>query len=114
MKKIMILMAAILLLIAVNLYARAITDELNTWWASKTATYDDPNTVKADLQNACWSLNENLARLQEAYDAGKFDNFPPVGKAKAIWIYQQLNAAKTAIANDPGAMELLDWRPIAK
>ena len=110
MKKLFGFLLVLFLFVSIA-YAGTISDELNAWWSSKTSLYDDPNEVKAQLQEACWGLNDQLAALKESYDAGKFDNFPTASKAKAIWIYQQLKTARDAIAADSDAMELLDWRP---
>ena len=109
MKKLFGFLLVLFLFVSIA-YAGTISDELNAWWSYKTAL-EDPNKVKAELQEVCWGLDGHLNDLKASYDAGKFDNFPTASKAKAIWIYQQLKTARDAIQADSGAMELLDWRP---
>ena len=108
MKKLLMLLA--ILAISATALAGPITDELNVWWGEK-GVYDKANTAKAEFQTAMWGIEDQLTKIKAAYDAGEFNGLPPLSKAKAIWIYMQLDAASTAIKNDAGAMEFLGWTP---
>jgi hypothetical protein len=43
--------------------------------------------------------------------AGDFDSLPASAKAKAIWIWTQLDNARDTVKADAEAMEFINWRP---
>ena len=87
-----------------------IIDELNTWWAELT-DYNESNDAKARFQDIMNTIDQMLNELQAMHSNGDFDKLPINSKNKAIWIWQQLDAARDTIKADAEAMEFINWKP---
>ena len=87
-----------------------ITSDLNSWWAT-LSDYNESNSAKAKFQDIVREIDKMLNDLQSMNSAGDFNSLPSSAKAKAIWIWQQLNAARNAVEADAEAMEFIKWTP---
>lgn len=88
----------------------SITTDLNAWWA-ELSDYTESNTAKAKFQDIMNTIDQMLDELQTMNANGDFDQFPVSCKTKAIWMWQQLDAARNTIKADAEAMEFIGWQP---
>jgi len=87
-----------------------IETDLDAWWAV-LKDYNESNDSKAVFQTLMGNINDNLNKLKEKNDAGDFDMMPASVKAKWVWAWQQLDAARDTVKADPEFMASLEWRP---
>ena len=88
----------------------SITTDLDAWWA-ELSDYTESNTAKAKLQDIMTTIDQMLDELQTMNTNGDFDQLPASCKAKAIWMWAQLDNARDTIKADADAMEFIGWRP---
>jgi len=87
-----------------------ITNDLNTWWA-ELSDFQRGNKAKAQFQDTMNTIDQMLDELKIINDSGDFDQLPPSWKAKALWAWQQLDAARDTVKADAEFMEGINWRP---
>jgi len=87
-----------------------ITSDLDAWWA-QLKDYDESNAAKAKFQELMIEIDSNLDELAAMNTDGDFDILPASWKAKAIWAWQQLDAARDTVKADAEFMEGLNWKP---
>lgn len=87
-----------------------VTIDLNTWWAD-VCDHNESNQAKAELQDIMIMIDEELDRLQAMNANSDFDKLPASWKAKAIWAWGILDAARDTVKADAEFMEGINWRP---
>lgn len=87
-----------------------ITTDLDAWWAAHQ-DYTGSNTAKAKFQDIMGAINRELDDLQTMNINGDFDQLPASWKAKAIWAWGQLDAARNTVKADTDFMEGINWTP---
>ena len=87
-----------------------ITQDLDAWWTT-VSDYNESNSAKAKFQEIMSSIDQQLDELSAMNTAGDFDELPASWKAKAIWAWGQLDAARDAVKGDAEFMEGINWRP---
>ena len=87
-----------------------ISDDLDAWW-EELLDYSESNAAKAKFQDLMIQFEQNLNELQEMNAEGEFDKLPASWKAKAIWAWQQFDAARDIVKADADFMEGLNWTP---
>jgi len=88
----------------------SVTTDLNTWWA-ELSDYQESNSSKAKFQDIMATIDQMLDELKTMNDNGDFDQLPSSWKAKAVWAWQQLDAARDTVKADAEFMEGINWRP---
>ena len=87
-----------------------ITEDLDLWW-SEVDGYNDSNAAKAKFQDLLMQIDQNLDELAQMNADGEFDKLPDSWKAKALWAWQTLDAARDTVKADAEFMEGINWRP---
>jgi uncharacterized protein YjgD (DUF1641 family) len=87
-----------------------ISDDLDTWWA-ELSDYEESNSAKAKFQEIMQSFDQALNELSDMNAAGDFDQLPASWKARAVWAWQQFDAARDIVKADADFMEGINWRP---
>ena len=87
-----------------------ISDDLDTWW-EELSDYEESNASKAKFQEVMQSFDQGLNELSAMNANGDFDQLPASWKAKAVWAWQQFDAARDAVKADADFMEGINWRP---
>ena len=88
----------------------SITTDLDAWWVAHQ-DYIESNKAKGKFQDIMTTIGQMLDELQTMNTNGDFDQLPASCKTKAIWMWQQLDAARDTIKADAEAMEFIGWRP---
>ena len=88
----------------------SITTDLDAWWA-ELSDYQESNKAKGVFQDIMNTIDQILDELQTMNDNSDFNQLPASWKAKAIWAWQQLDAARNTVKADAEFMEGILWRP---
>ena len=86
-----------------------VTTELNEWWVAHQ-DYQESNTAKAKFQDIMNTIDQMLDELKTMNDNSDFNQLPASWKAKALWAWQQLDAARNTVKADAEFMEGINWR----
>ena len=98
------------LMLSAGIIFSGTSNDLDTWWGELQA-YSKANSAKAKFQETMRSIEKHLDSLADMNADGDFDGLPASVKAKFIWAWGQLDAARDTIKADSEFMDAINWTP---